>query len=139
LRNERVASHVLNPNKGRHTTDPSHMPTSHKALAGWTPERFKERAQRIGPSATEVMERWLHGRRHPEQGFRSCRGLVGLLETYCPADIELACAQALALNAPNIRSIRNLLNNGMVQRPNLAVQSSLPFEHANVRGPKYYH
>ncbi len=138
-RGERIASHILNPNKGRHTTDSSHMPTSHKALAGWTPERFMERAQRIGPNAASVTQRWLHSRRHPEQGFRSCRGLLGLLETFRAEDVELACMQALVLNAPNIRSIRNLLKNGMVHKPNQAVQSSLPFEHANVRGPKYYH
>ncbi len=139
FRNERIASHVLNPDKGRHSTDASHMPNSHRVMKGWTPERFMERAQRIGPSATTVMERWLHSRRHPEQGFRSCRALLGLLETFSAQDVELACIQALALNASNIRSIRNLLKNGMVQRPNLAAQSSLPFEHANVRGPKYYH
>lgn len=45
--NKRVATHVLNPRKGAHTTTPEHMPASHRAHLQWTPAKLIAWAERI--------------------------------------------------------------------------------------------
>ncbi|NIR29425.1 MAG: transposase, partial [Gammaproteobacteria bacterium] len=39
-RGQRVASHRRSYLRGRHTTLPEHMPSSHRRYAEWTPERL---------------------------------------------------------------------------------------------------
>jgi transposase len=46
----RVASHRRSFERGRHSTDPAHMPESHRRHAGWTPGRIVAWAARNGPS-----------------------------------------------------------------------------------------
>lgn len=54
--------------------------------------------------------------------------------------LDAARARALKLNAASYRSIHSILKNGLDrQRPVQPTQASLPLEHANVRGPDYYH
>jgi hypothetical protein len=50
------------------------------------------------PGAAEII---LRSRPHPEQGFRSCIGILGLAKRYDPERVDDACAQA---HAPTARS-----------------------------------
>jgi transposase len=53
---ERVAAHSRGGAKGRHTTVPEHMPSSHQAYAGWTLERIKREAAAIGASTAMLVD-----------------------------------------------------------------------------------
>ena len=71
---QRVTSHQRSHLKGRHTTDPAHMPEKHRRYAQWTPERMQTRVAKIGPETEAMVRRILSTRRHPEQSYRSCLG-----------------------------------------------------------------
>lgn len=137
----RVAAHALNPRRGAHTTTPEHMPASHRAHLQWTPAKLIAWAERIG-AATAAVVRWqMEHRAHPEQGYRSCLGLMRLGREYGPDRLEAACARAQSIRAPHYKSIASILGCGLDQRSldtPIPAQASLPL-HENVRGPDYYH
>lgn len=103
LRGRRIALH---PRYGRvrHSTVPEHMPSSHRAHAEWTPSRILSWAQKLGPSAHALCTAILADRPHPEQGFRSCLGILRLVKKYGDARVESACARCVAVNARSYRS-----------------------------------
>ena len=82
FRGQRVASHPRHGREhrlpGRHSTKPSHMPKAHQKHLSWTPTRFIHWAESVGPSTGELVTAILMDRPHPEQGYRSCLGILRL-------------------------------------------------------------
>ena len=139
--NKRVAAYALNARRGAHTTTPEHMPVSHRAHLQWTPAKLIAWAERVG-AATAAVVRWqMEHRAHPEQGYRSCLGLMRLGRQYGDERLEAACSRAQSIRSPSYKSVASILNSGLDQRPltvPATAQASLPL-HENVRGPGYYH
>jgi transposase len=137
-RHNRVASHVRSFAPG-YTTDPAHMPESHRRHAAWTPSRIISWAERTGPATAKLAGAVLASRPHPEQGFRTCLGIVRLGERYGSARLEAACTRALAARAYTYRSVEPILRTGLDKKP-LAAEHPPPVHphHDNVRGPSYY-
>jgi len=79
---QRVASHARSQEKGRHTTVLAHMPKAHQAYAEWTPDRIAHWTGQAGPSTRRLVEEIMADRPHPEQGFRSCMGIMRLGKIY---------------------------------------------------------
>lgn len=139
-RGQRFAAHVRSPLKGRHTTLDAHMPPAHQAIAGWNDRRLLDWAQRIGRHTRATVQVMLGARKHPQQSYRACLGVLRLAKSFGDDRLEAACERALNLNAASYRSIHSILKNGLDrQRQASATQASLPLEHANVRGPEYFH
>ncbi|HEV8116129.1 MAG TPA: IS21 family transposase, partial [Acidimicrobiales bacterium] len=63
-RHRRVASHLRRFAPG-FSTDPAHMPESHRRHAAWTPSRIIAWAAVTGPSTAKLVEAVLAARRHP--------------------------------------------------------------------------
>ena len=134
----RVASHPRSP-KGGFTTVPEHMPQLHRKHLQWTPGRFLNWAQEIGPCTLEVVKRQLTERPHPEHGYRACLGLLNLAKRFSRPRLETACERALGLGSPSYQSIRSILDKGLDRQPQSQPETGeLPL-HANVRGSGYYH
>ena len=136
----RVAAHLRSHLKGRHTTLPEHMPKSHREYAEWTPQRLIHWAEKTGPATAGVIAQVLQRRHHPQQGFRSCLGIMRLGKGYGDERLEAACRRALTLNACSYKSIESILRQGLDRQP-LAQQQELELsvEHDNIRGADYYH
>ncbi len=136
----RVASHVRSYTKGRHTTTLEHMPKAHREYAEWTPQRLVRWAEQTGTATAGVVEHILATRVHPQQGFRSCLGILRLGQRYGTERLEAACRRALHLNAWRYKSIASILERGLDRQP-LPEQTdlTLPGTHDHVRGPDYYH
>ena len=84
---KRVAAHARTSSDRGHTTIADHMPASHRRHAEWSPARLtrgrlKARAAKIGPDTTILVEVILRDRSHPEQGFRSCLGILRLSKSH---------------------------------------------------------
>jgi transposase len=136
---QRVGAHQRRYLGARHGTDPEHMPSSHRRYAEWSPDRFRRWAAKIGPNTEGLIVAVLASRPHPEQGFRTCLGILRSYRGVDPARVEAASARALELGALNCRSVASLLAQKRDKSgANDASQASL-FDHANVRGPGYYH
>ncbi len=137
---QRVAVHALSAVRGAFSTQPEHMPASHRAHREWTPAKLIAWGSRIGAACAAVVRWQMEHRPHPEQGYRACLGLQRLARRYGAERLEAACARALSLRSPRLRSVEAILKSGMDRQPlpGQPTQSSLPL-HENVRGAEYYH
>ena len=139
-RGERVAAHARSYKPGRHTTVPDHMPKSHRAHLEWTPSRLIHWAASIGPSTAVLVQAILQSRPHPEQGYRSCLGILRLAKRYGEDRLEAACKRGCAVNARSYRHIDSILKNGLDRVPlDDGAEPGPTADHENVRGPGYYH
>jgi transposase len=135
----RVTSHVRSRRSGGYTTNPAHMPAAHRAHLEWSPSRLIAWGARVGPQTAAFIEQLLDSRPHPEQGYRSCLGLMKLARTYPPERLEAACQRSLEIQALSYRSVKSILASGVDRLP---LQPSLPLrlptQHPHLRGPDYY-
>jgi transposase len=136
-RGRRVASHVRSAALGRHTTAKEHMPQSHQAMLEWTPERIAQWTGQAGPSTRCLVERIIASRPHPQQGFRSCLGIMRLGKIYGPERLEAASARALLLGALSYRSLASILKCGLDRNADPALESKT-IAHPNIRGAAYF-
>jgi transposase len=134
----RVASHRRDDTPGRHTTDAAHMPVSHRRHAEWSPSRILAWAGQTGPATAALAEAILQARPHPEQGYRSCLGLIRLADRYGAERVEAACARALAVRALSYRSVESILRHGLDAQPLRPSSARTHPAHPNLRGSSYY-
>jgi len=138
-KNKRVASHIRGYRPGHHTTVKEHMPTSHQKWAEWTPQRFIHWAEKIGPQTAQLIEAVLSSRSVPQQGFRSCLGVLRLAKSYGEERLEAACARTLAIGGKSYRSVESILKHKLDQKPLPDETADLtPIRHVNIRGAHYY-
>ena len=141
FKGHRVASHLRSYLPGRYTTLPEHMPKAHQKYLEWTPSRLIQWAGTIGPQTQKLLSFILENRPHPEQGYRSCLGVLRLKNRYSSQRLEAACARALAFKAYSYKNVESILKNGLDQQPleRSSSQTRLPLlEHENLRGRHYY-
>jgi transposase len=134
----RVASHVRSFQKGRHTTLKEHMPTAHQKYSEWNPGRFLNWAISIGPYTRDVIKHILDSKAHPEQGYRSCFGVLACAKRYSGVRREAACQLALTIGAPRRHSILSILKKGLDQKPLNQFRPLRTKLHENIRGATHY-
>ena len=137
----RVASHKRDDSPGRHTTVKEHMPQSHQKYLEWTPSRIINWAGTIGCATAEVVKTIMNMREHPEQGYRSCMGIIRLEKRYSKERLEAACRRAIAFGAYSYKSVSSILEKKLDQLPlpDCKSEETAVIEHHNIRGGKYYH
>jgi len=135
---QRVASHRRSRARGRHTTLTEHMPPAHQKYAEWSPERIVHWAQTIGPNTAQVVQALLASRKHPQQAYRSCLGLLRLGECYGQDRLEAACHRALPAGIYTYKGVKNILDAKLDQVEPEEPPAVVPESHENVRGQAYY-
>jgi transposase len=140
LKGERIAAHLRSTGNHHHTTVPAHMPSSHRRSADWTVQRIRQEATAIGPATAALCELILERRPHPEQGFRSCLGIVRLLRPFGAARLEAAAMRAIEIGTLTYSSVRSILDHQLDrQAASKPASDAVPVLHLNIRGPRYYH
>jgi transposase len=137
---ERVAAHVRSYVRGTHTTLREHMPPEHQQYADWSPSRFIQWAGKTGTATAQLVEKIMAARTYPEQGYRSCLGIIHLGQHYEPERVEAAAKRAIKYNTCSFRSVSAILAAGLDRQPDSGEaprQLTLP-EHGNIRGRGYY-
>jgi transposase len=115
------------------------MPKAHQEYLDWTPTRLVRWAHKTGPSTAELVEQILQTRPHPQQGFRSCLGVMRLSKSYGDERLEAACQRSLELRSYSYKSVNSILKTGLDRQPLVESDTQdLVVEHANVRGAAYY-
>jgi len=134
-----VATHVRAKRAGM-TTEPAHMPTRHRKHQQWTPGRLKNWARDIGPATLAWVDAQLSTKRHPEQAYRVCLGLLNLSRAYPAQRLEAACRIANSAGLIRLKQVRSILQSNRDQLPEqLDLDPELPQHHENIRGPKTFH
>ena len=136
---QRVASHVRTSSNGKHSTLRDHMPAHHQFRDDWTPERIKARAARVGPNVATFVEVVMRDRKHPEQAYRTCLGVIRLGDKFGRDRLDAACSRALEINARSYSSLLSILKNGLESRPRMRATEEPAITHPNIRGADYFH
>lgn len=135
---KRIASHLKSSRRGAHTTDEAHRPKSHQRLQ-WSPSRIIHWAESVGPQTARLCETILEQRRHPEQGYRSCLGIIRLGKRYAHERLEKACQRALSVKACSYKSVASILKTNLDSEPLPQIEvQTLSIDHLNIRGADYY-
>lgn len=136
--NLRIAYHKREYRKYGYTTIKEHLPSSYQFLSEWNPDRFKCWAESIGPNCAQIIANILDGKGHPEQGYKSCFGILNIAGKVGKERMESACNRALSYGANSYRTIKNILEKGLdksvkTDGPTLKIPL-----HENIRGKAYY-
>ena len=94
----------------------------------------------VGPHTAALVEQILASRPHPEQGYRSCLGLLRLAKRYGRERVAAASGRAVTVGARSYRHVQAMLKHGLDRVP-LETDDPSPSPrrvHDNVRGPAYY-
>lgn len=138
---KRVASHLRLFGRTPASTLTEHMPPRHRKLAEWTPERVVAWAEKNGPWTAQLVTEIMARRRHPEQGFRSCLGVLRLSDKYGSSRLEAACHRAVSCQGFSYKTVKAILDHNLDQHQVAPApeQPNPPCLHENIRGAEYYH
>jgi transposase len=132
------------------TTVPEHMPSSHRRYAEWTPTRMIDWANEIAPVLGSYVNELLKRKRHPEQGFRSAMGLIGLAKKHGNDRLVKAVQRAVVLGLYSYMGVNTMLANRMESAPLPSIVGACGADDAqhsrqidllaaeNIRGQSYY-
>ena len=135
---ERIAMHPRSQQKYQYSTLKEHMPSTHRFVSDWCPEKFIRWAARISPIVEEYISKVLASKAHPEQGYKSCIGILGFEKKVGRERLIAACQRGLSFQSYGYQVIKNILNRGLDQLEEPSETTYRPPEHENIRGRAYY-
>lgn len=139
-RGKRVAAHTRRYGGPRHGTHTEHMPSAHRRYAEWTPERLQRDARSIGPATEALIIAVMARRPHPEQGFRTCLGILRLFRGLEATRVETVSLRAIEISALSYASVASILKHRLDRvTPSTGSTDDPPLLHENIRGSGYYH
>lgn len=135
---ERIALHQRNPSRGAYITEKSHLRSTQKHYADWSPEYFKKLAARHGSDVLACVEGLFIECDYPEAVYKRAMGIIQLHKYYGSERLNNACRRAVYAKAISYHRIKNILENNMDKvSPDLweenNQQSHIP-PHDNLRG-----
>lgn len=137
--NLRVALHPRDRSINGYTTESGHMPSHHRFVAEWSPDRISRWAAQVGPSVRALCIRIMNSRSHPEQAFKVCLGIIVLAKKYDNDRVNKASARALSFGSLSYKTVKTILEKklDLLEEAEQNLFETLP-EHENVRGANYY-
>ena len=132
----RVAAHERRYGGAAHGTDPAHMPKDHRGYASWTTDRFRSWAAATGPNTEALILAIIASRRHPQQGFRTCLGVLRHIRGLPKERVEAAAERAVVIGALSYKAIVGLID-ARPRRPPASEEAPLLI-HENLRKPDYF-
>ena len=136
---KRIAVHQRRYGGPKHGTDIAHMPSAHRRYAEWTPERFRRWGASIGPHTEGLITAILASRPHPEQGFRTCLGILRLFKDLQPERAEAVADRAVAIGAFTYKSLASIVVNKLDRSTAAVGEPQAVITHGNLRGSSYFH
>jgi transposase len=132
---ERLTTHPRHYTGNRYITNPDHMPENHRhqyEANHRDGDYYRRWANNIGPYTYQVIDRILTSVSFEEQAYKSCMGLLQLINQYGNQGLEAACNRAVDLNSVTYTTVRNILKNGQQSTPMSKPGKALP-AHSNLR------
>lgn len=138
-RYEHIASHKRNRRPFTFTTVDDHLASKHKYQSDWSPEKFIERANKIGEQTERYIKEILTRRQHPEQAYKTCQGILNYAARVGVERLEAACKRANFYGDYSYKTILAILEKRLDSVPldQEPEKSPIPI-HNNIRGRGYY-
>lgn len=113
------------------------MATHNKHIAEWNPERFLTAAALIHRDVELYIREVLLKKAHPEQGYKSCQGILSFAKRVGNDRLIRACQRAHEYELYQYKIIETILKRNLDQHD---IEGELPPmpKHENIRGEEYY-
>lgn len=138
----RVCTHRrLHGRSGQYSTEVAHMPPNHQKYLEWDADRFLKWATQIGACTHSVVASILDHFKIRQQGYRSCMGLLKLVERYSAERLEAASQRALSFSqTPSYKIVQTILKTDQdkLVLPDASITGSSEEQHAFTRGASHY-
>ena len=121
-----------------YTTIKDHMATTHQYIADWNPDRFIEMAAGVGEPVQAFVQKVLEHKPHPEQGYKSCMGILSFERKFGKNRLNAACTRAMGYEMYTYGIIKNILERNLDQVNESEEKLQCIPEHNNIRGNTYY-
>lgn len=136
--NERIAYHQRNVAKYQYSTIKDHMPSSHNFVHDWSPQRFQSWASSIGIYTRKLIDNIFDSKKHPEQAYKSCLGVLAYAKKIGADILEKSCRRADEYNSYSYRTVKSIIDSKSYNLYNEAEEAVFIGKHDNVRGGDYY-
>jgi transposase len=135
---QRIAFHQRDPRPYKYTTNPDHLPSTHRFVAKWSPEMFLSWAASVDKDVEIYIRGVIDKKPYPEIAYNSCIGILTLAKKKGKERLINACRRALHYQSFGYNIIKNILNKELDKEPwEEPVQQTLPL-HNNIRGSEYF-
>jgi transposase len=141
LKGERIAYHLRERKSYKYTTVKEHLPSHHRFVSEWNPEKFTRWAEGIHPAVKAYIEGILSQQAYPETLYRACVGVLSLSKKAGRERLIKACQMGIQMNTYSYGFISRIISNGtdklLTESDFEKTAPQLP-EHENLRGEDYY-
>ena len=135
---ERITLHKRIKSPYNYTTEKEHLASAHQFVAEWTPQKFITWGESIHEDVKLYILKIFDRKRHPEQAYKSCVGILSFTKKVGNDRLIKACQRALGYGIYNYKTIQTILEKGMDNAPaEVEEQIQMPL-HENIRGANYY-
>ena len=134
---EQIAAHQRNKSPHNYTTENTHMASTHQFMTERTPAFYIDQGNKISEAVGLYIEQVLERKKYPEQGYRSCQGILSFAKRYGHERLTNACKRAHEVGYFNFKIIENFLQKSIDQYQPEEQTTQMP-AHQNIRGQEYY-
>lgn len=142
LKYDKIASHPRSYRPFGYTHNPEHLASSQKIITDWNPEKFLSHAASIHKDVENYIRQVIEAKSHPEQAYKSCRGILSFVSKVGTKRLINACRWASSYGLYNYPAIVKILENRQDELPleEDDPQGGSPYmpSHQNIRGKEYY-
>lgn len=132
-----VASHERGKNPFGYTTQKEHMASHHRYVTEWSDALFLGRAKAIHPDVEYYIGEILKKKKHPEQAYKACNGILLFVKTVGKGRLISACQRAHGYGLYNYAIIKSIVQRNLDTDIEIAKPELMPV-HDNIRGSEYY-
>ena len=135
---QRIALHQRKMHKYQYSTIIEHLASAHRYVSEWTPEKFIKQASAIHEAVAVYIGKVLQYKKHPEQAYKSCSGILSLVRKVGNERLSGACKRADSYGIYNYPIIVEILAKKLDALDEPYQGDELMPEHSNIRGSEYY-
>jgi transposase len=134
---EQIAAHQRTKSPHNYTTEKTHLASTHQFMTERTPAFYIEAGHKIDEAVGLYLEQVLVRKKYPEQGYRSCQGILSFAKRYGHERLINACKRAHEIGYFNFKIIENFLQKNIDRYEQEEQIPEMPL-HENIRGQEYY-
>lgn len=141
---KRIAYHVRSHAAGESSTLAEHMPHAHLQHHQWTPKKFLNWSETVGPYAIKLAKHIIKYKSNPECCYRIQLGFLKLAKRFGKPRLEQACQHAVQHQLQSYTQVKSILETQADKAPLVAANDSnvgplaAVGQHKNIRGAAYY-
>ena len=134
---EQIAVHPRIKSEGKYSTNSDHLCSAHKHYLDRSPDYYITKAGKISSPLFHYFRAIFEQKRHPEQLYRQCDGLLSLARKSDRTIFDKACTKAHLAEIYSYQFIQNMIKNNAVEMDEPTPQEPA-IKHQNIRGKESF-